>query len=273
MNNKKNFYNKAKVTALVLGLLTEFTGGGLVQAALLDRGGGLIYDDILDVTWLQDANYAKTSGYITPEGRDVTLSSGGMTWSEAKVWADNLNYNDTVNNTTWSNWRLPTLTPINGSEITETAQTDGGTDGSYNVSAPGSAFAGSTASELAYMFYNNLGNEALFQVGVDTWQDPTPSGYKGDNFNTGIFDITSELEGVYITNTNEGLTFGDVDAWAFKFIVGFQSGFNGAAPLNLAWAVADGDIAGASTIPVPAAVWLFGSGLIGLLGFAKRKHG
>jgi len=26
-----------------------------------------------------------------------------------------------------------------------------------------------------------------------------------------------------------------------------------------------------STIPVPAAVWLFGSGLIGLIGFAKRK--
>lgn len=26
-----------------------------------------------------------------------------------------------------------------------------------------------------------------------------------------------------------------------------------------------------STVPVPAAVWLFGSGLIGLIGFAKRK--
>ena len=28
---------------------------------------------------------------------------------------------------------------------------------------------------------------------------------------------------------------------------------------------------GLSTVPVPAAVWLFGSGLIGLIGFAKRK--
>jgi len=26
-----------------------------------------------------------------------------------------------------------------------------------------------------------------------------------------------------------------------------------------------------SAVPVPAAVWLFGSGLIGLAGFAKRK--
>ena len=28
---------------------------------------------------------------------------------------------------------------------------------------------------------------------------------------------------------------------------------------------------GASVVPVPAAVWLFGSGLLGLMGFAKRK--
>ena len=27
-----------------------------------------------------------------------------------------------------------------------------------------------------------------------------------------------------------------------------------------------------SAVPVPAAVWLFGSGLIGLVGFARRKH-
>jgi len=27
----------------------------------------------------------------------------------------------------------------------------------------------------------------------------------------------------------------------------------------------------ASTVPVPAAVWLFGSGLLGLIGVAKRK--
>ena len=35
------------------------------------------------------------------------------------------------------------------------------------------------------------------------------------------------------------------------------------------WAVRSGDV---SAVPVPAAVWLFGSGLIGLLGLAKRKR-
>ncbi len=33
------------------------------QALLLDRENGLIYDNDLNVTWLQDANYAGTSGY------------------------------------------------------------------------------------------------------------------------------------------------------------------------------------------------------------------
>ena len=53
------------------------------HAALYDRGNGLIYDDGLDITWLQDANYAQTSGYD---------SDGTMTWSEASTWAAQLEY-------------------------------------------------------------------------------------------------------------------------------------------------------------------------------------
>lgn len=34
------------------------------------------------------------------------------------------------------------------------------------------------------------------------------------------------------------------------------------------WAIHDGDI---GTVPVPAAVWLFGSGLLGLIGIARKK--
>ncbi|NNF16437.1 MAG: hypothetical protein HKN70_06795 [Gammaproteobacteria bacterium] len=43
--------------ALCLAMLSVST-----TAALHDRGNGLIYDDVLDITWLQDANYALTSG-------------------------------------------------------------------------------------------------------------------------------------------------------------------------------------------------------------------
>jgi hypothetical protein len=55
------------------------------------------------------------------------------------------------------------------------------------------------------------------------------------------------------------------DAWGFAFSDGLQ--FGGSSSIELfAWAVRTGDV------PLPAAVWLFGSGLIGLLGLARRKR-
>ena len=39
---------------LSLGLVST------AEATLIDRGGGLIYDTVLDVSWLRDANYAET---------------------------------------------------------------------------------------------------------------------------------------------------------------------------------------------------------------------
>lgn len=62
---------KTITSSLVICAL--ITASGSAQASLIDRGGGLIYDSNLNVTWLQDANYAKTSGYHV---------SGAMTWSE-----------------------------------------------------------------------------------------------------------------------------------------------------------------------------------------------
>ncbi len=39
------------------------------------------------------------------------------------------------------------------------------------------------------------------------------------------------------------------------------------------WAVIDGDVATMSTVvPIPAAIWLFGSGLLGLIGISTRSN-
>jgi hypothetical protein len=37
---------------------------------------------------------------------------------------------------------------------------------------------------------------------------------------------------------------------------------------TVTWAVRPGDV---SAVPVPAAVWLFGSGILSLIGLASRK--
>jgi len=75
------------------------------HATLWNRGGGLIYDDVLDVTWLQDANYAQTIGYN---------SDGKMTWTEAVAFANSLSYYDPIRDVTWSDWRLPTTPGVIG---------------------------------------------------------------------------------------------------------------------------------------------------------------
>ncbi|MEQ9460718.1 MAG: DUF1566 domain-containing protein [Phycisphaeraceae bacterium] len=66
------------------------------QAALLDRGHGLIYDTSTGLTWLQDANYAQNSGYD---------ADGKMHLAAARSFANNLVYKGI------DDWHLPNTHP------------------------------------------------------------------------------------------------------------------------------------------------------------------
>ena len=76
--------------ALCLGFVAES------RAELIDRGTydgvKLIYDSAQRITWLGDANWARTSGF-DPDGE--------MTWDEARAWAGRLTIGG------FSDWRLP----------------------------------------------------------------------------------------------------------------------------------------------------------------------
>ena len=115
--------NKPLILALLVGGMAL---SGAAQAALIDRGGGLIYDTDLNITWLADANYAKTSGYD---------ADGLMNWTTANAWAAGLSYGG------YSDWRLPTSdTCVNfnctGSEMGHLFYTElGGTAGSSILSS------------------------------------------------------------------------------------------------------------------------------------------
>src|SRR6478609_569491 len=103
--------NACKTIAVAAALLSAT----VTHAALYDRGNGMIYDSAQNITWLQDANYAKTSNY------DAT---GAMTWDQAVAWAAQLNYGG------YNDWRLSSarLNGNNGFSY------DGSTDRGYNNS-------------------------------------------------------------------------------------------------------------------------------------------
>jgi hypothetical protein len=115
------------VMVLVFGVV------GLANATLHDRGAGLIYDDVLDITWVQDANHA----------------GGNMTWSNSTTWAANLVYSG------YSDWRIPT-SDKNG---------DGRVVGYHD---PYTTEEACRDNEYAYMYRYNLGGSGESLTGNQT---------------------------------------------------------------------------------------------------------
>ncbi len=109
-------------------VITFLLFSSTAHAFLIDRTGGLIYDTRHNITWLQDANYAMTSGFD---------SDGKMDWNTATSWVDNLEYYDSARDTTWTDWRLPDL---------------------YSITGKLSNSSNTRAHEMANLYYNELGN-------------------------------------------------------------------------------------------------------------------
>jgi len=61
------------------------------------------------------------------------------------------------------------------------------------------------------------------------------------------------------------------DHWVFNLGQDGSQNPNLDTRRNWAWAVHDGDVGDLAVVPIPAAAWLFGTALIGLVGFGKRR--
>ena len=243
---------------LTLALLAGLALSGGAQATLFDRGGGLIYDDVLDVTWLQDANYGAGSSY----DNGLSTTDGSMSWANAVAWAANLSYYDSVRGVTYDDWRLPTVldTGMPGCDFGYD-----GTDCGFNVQTY-DAGIGTVYSELAYMYYVNLGNQGYAdtsgvpQSGYGLVDDPLNPNDESLFANLKLYPYWSGTE--YAPNAN--------DAWHFGLATGDQ-GADGKDFAFNAWAVRSGDVAAPVPEPETYALLLAGLGVVGMA--ARRRRG
>ena len=185
--------------------------------ALYDRGNGLIYDNVLGITWLQDINYRYTSSGV-----------GGKSFHNAKEWTENLNYGG------FDDWRLPR---VNAEDL-------------WSIN--------DSNSEIGYMSSINLNNTStLINLSfIDSTSGETRS------FASGAGNLFHLLGGDHFLSSVNNIQWHKISG---NHIEGYwgNSGY--------AWAVHDGDI-GASPVPLPAGIYLFLSGLVGLgLMRGRRK--
>ncbi len=174
---------------------------------------------------------------------DANAAGTAMNWADANDWAAGLDVAGVTG------WRLPDTVDVgnDGASYTYLFQ---GLDYGYNITTP---------SELSNMFYNVLGNTAYYDTSGRVTGCTAPDYCLT---NTGPFSNIQSL--LYWSATEYAPNI--FRAWSFSMASGIQKTDTKSSNMY-AWAVQSGDV----RVPAPAAVWLFGSGLIGLIGVARRK--
>jgi len=268
-----------------LAVVGLFSVSAAEAALVVPAGNGLVVNDTdLNIAWTQDANLFKTmatasgnaatfvttiinsvggkiydtpnafdtpagSGYRSLAASDFNTGSGTMTWWGAKAWVGYLN---SISYAGQTGWRLPgtTDTGTPGCNFSYS-----GTDCGYNVDPD--------SSELAHVFHDELGNQSPYT---------TSGSFKGGNSgvdwgvsNSGPF---SNLQNYVYWSGTEYAPDPDT-VWVLVTSSGRQLG-GGKVDQYFGWAVRDGQV---TAVPAPAAAWLMGSALLGLLGLGRRKAG
>lgn len=227
------------------GIALSVLLAGSANAALLSRAGGqAYYDDVLNITWLANANLADTNAFGVT-GIDV---DGTMTWAKANEWIAAMN---TAAYLGISNWRLPTVVNT-GTPGCDSAFT--GTDCGWNVDL--------STGEMAHLFYSTLGNTGSYDTGGNLTGCSPSFPFSSCLSNTGPFSNLQPY--VYWSGTTYAPEPGF--AWYFRFDDGYQGITSKSYNLFYAWAVSPGD----ALVPVPAVGWLFGLAL-GVTGLLRRK--
>ena len=221
--------------ALSIGLLSAPGAHAALTSVL---GGQAINDTDLNVTWVSNANLVATNTFGLATGVDLGPNAGVTNYGPSII-----NSNGTM---TWGGalkW-IAAMNAANYLNHNDWRLPTSDTCGGKNNSCPG--------SEMGHLFYSELGGVAGSDIATT------------HNANYKLFSNFQPY--AYWSGTEYAPR--PTSAMFFYFTDGNQ-GFTGSKNERLyALAIRPGQVA---AVPVPAAAWLFGSGLLGLVGIARRR--
>jgi hypothetical protein len=127
-----------------------------------------------------------------------------------------------------------------------------------------------TLSDLAIDVANTSGKDLTFSFGFDIMALAEASGdFASANATVDFLDDLGAVNILAIASASAMPGFGSGNA-SQSGIIQFTLGDGGVNQMSISGFV-DSNGTAESVVPVPAAVWLFGSGLLGLVGIARRK--
>jgi hypothetical protein len=197
------------VTALAC--ITSLAFSGFSYATFVDAGNGMVYDTLLDVTWLQDANYAATQ-YVASGGVEGD-ADGLMTWDDAALWTAGLSVGGV------SGWRLPTINPTGSPRPNETGESPHSGNESgwlwYQL-GPGGAYIGPSTDISPFI---NL----PLQGGGSEWywtsNEPDPTHATRISMNCACWDSPSKTNEYYAWAVHSGNVTGVPEPATFLLLL------------------------------------------------------
>ena len=233
---------------LITSVLSLLLSSG-VQAALIARGTDMVYDDVNNITWAADANLFKTQAASNPNLVNEIIAANGGVIHDTPNFYDNGTYTLSTQDFNTLDGRM---TWWGAQAWANNLSLGGYTDWALPTTVPAVFGYNQTGSQMGDLFYNQLGGVA--SNSITTTHNANYNLFS--NVQSSVYWSSSE----YAPDPNYAWVFGTVDGGQGSTTKDNQFS---------AWAVRPGDVA---AVPLPGAVWLFLSGLIGLMGLKRRGH-